>query len=117
MTAARTYADYSGCGNTLDAGNPIVRRLILDSLRYWVREMHVDGFRFDLAAVLSRDRTGQPIADPPLIWDIDTDPGAGGCQAHRRGMGRGRPVPGRQLRWATAGASGTAGSGTMSGRS
>ena len=75
-----TYADYSGCGNTLDAGNPIVRRLILDSLRYWVREMHVDGFRFDLAAVLSRDRMGQPIADPPLIWDIDTDPVLAGAK-------------------------------------
>ena len=74
------YADYSGCGNTLDAGNPITRRLILDSLRYWVREMHVDGFRFDLAAVLSRDRQGQPISDPPLIWDIDTDPVLAGAK-------------------------------------
>ncbi len=75
-----TYADYSGCGNTLDAGNPITRRLILDSLRYWVRDMHVDGFRFDLAAVLSRDRAGQPISDPPLIWDIDTDPVLAGAK-------------------------------------
>jgi isoamylase len=68
------YLDFTGCGNTLDAGNPIARRLVLDSLRYWVSEMHVDGFRFDLAAVLSRDRAGRPLADPPLIWDIDTDP-------------------------------------------
>jgi isoamylase len=74
------YADFSGCGNTLDAGDPITRRLILDSLRFWVREMHVDGFRFDLAAVLSRDRMGQPIADPPLIWDIDTDPVLAGAK-------------------------------------
>ncbi len=59
---------------------PSSRRLVLDSLRYWVREMHVDGFRFDLAAVLSRDRAGQPIADPPLIWDIDTDPVLAGAK-------------------------------------
>ncbi len=51
----RRYADFSGCGNTLDVGRPAVRRLILDSLRYWVREMHVDGFRFDLAPALGRD--------------------------------------------------------------
>ena len=52
------YADFSGTGNTLNANGPIVRRLILDSLRYWVEEMHVDGFRFDLAAVLSRGEMG-----------------------------------------------------------
>ena len=56
--------DYSGCGNTLNANDPIVRRLILDSLRYWVREMHVDGFRFDLASVLSRDEAGPADAEP-----------------------------------------------------
>jgi isoamylase len=69
-----TYADYAGTGNTLNANEPIVRRMILDSLRYWVSEMHVDGFRFDLAAVLSRDQHGQPMAAPPLIWDIESDP-------------------------------------------
>ena len=53
-----TYANYSGCGNTLNTNNPIVRRLIIDSLRHWVREMHVDGFRFDLASILSRDERG-----------------------------------------------------------
>jgi glycogen operon protein len=69
-----TYADYSGCGNTFNANNPIVRRLIIDSLRHWVREMHVDGFRFDLASILSRDERGTPLENPPLIWDIGTDP-------------------------------------------
>jgi isoamylase len=69
-----TYADYTGCGNTLNANEPIVRRMILDSLRYWVSEMHVDGFRFDLAAILSRDEQGRPMASPPLIWDIESDP-------------------------------------------
>jgi isoamylase len=68
------YCDYTGCGNTLNANHPVVRRMILDSLRYWVQEMHVDGFRFDLASVLSRDSSGHPIPDPPIIWDIESDP-------------------------------------------
>ena len=68
------YADYSGCGNTLNANHPITRRMILDSLRYWVQEMHVDGFRFDLASILSRDSSGQSMATPPVLWDIESDP-------------------------------------------
>ncbi len=68
------YADYTGCGNTLNANQSIVRRLILESLRYWVTEMHVDGFRFDLASILSRDETGHPIPRPPILWDIESDP-------------------------------------------
>jgi glycogen operon protein len=68
------YADYTGCGNTLNANESVVRRLILDSLRYWAEEMHVDGFRFDLASVLSRDEEGRPTASPPVLWDIETDP-------------------------------------------
>jgi len=68
------YRNYSGCGNTLNANDPVVRRMILDSLRHWVREMHVDGFRFDLASVLSRDADGCPLARPPILWDIETDP-------------------------------------------
>ncbi|MXP22304.1 glycogen debranching protein GlgX [Gordonia sp. HNM0687] len=68
------YADFSGCGNALNANQPIVRRLILDSLRYWVSEMHVDGFRFDLASILARDETGRPRSSPPVLWDIESDP-------------------------------------------
>jgi isoamylase len=68
------YADFTGCGNTLNANEPIVRRLIVDSLRYWVETMHVDGFRFDLAAILSRDQAGRPMASPPVLWDIESDP-------------------------------------------
>jgi isoamylase len=68
------YADYSGCGNTLNANQPIVRRLIQDSLRYWVTQMHVDGFRFDLASILSRDQSGRPQPNPPVLWDIESDP-------------------------------------------
>lgn len=69
-----TYANYSGTGNTLKAHHSVVRRLILDSLRYWVTEMHVDGFRFDLASILSRDEQGWPLPNPPILWDIETDP-------------------------------------------
>ena len=68
------YMNYSGTGNTLNANHSIVRRMILDSLRYWVMEMHVDGFRFDLASVLSRNIKGEPVANPPILWDIETDP-------------------------------------------
>jgi isoamylase len=68
------YANYSGTGNTLNANQSIVRRLIIDSLHYWVRVMHVDGFRFDLASILSRDEQGRPLATPPVLWDIESDP-------------------------------------------
>jgi glycogen operon protein len=68
------YADYTGCGNTLNANQPIVRRLIQDSLRHWVTQMHVDGFRFDLASILSRDESGNPMPNPPVLWDIESDP-------------------------------------------
>jgi len=68
------YRNYSGCGNSLNANQPIVRRMILDSLRHWASAMHVDGFRFDLASLLSRDECGSPVANPPVLWDIESDP-------------------------------------------
>jgi isoamylase len=68
------YANYTGVGNTLNANNSIVRRLVIDSLHYWVQVMHVDGFRFDLASVLSRDESGVPSNNPPLLWEIESDP-------------------------------------------
>ncbi|MEM1369309.1 MAG: glycogen debranching protein GlgX [Cyanobacteria bacterium P01_H01_bin.15] len=68
------YANYSGCGNTFKANDAIAGRLILDSLRYWVSEMHVDGFRFDLASVLSRSASGEPMKNPPILWTIESDP-------------------------------------------
>ena len=74
LDAEGRYANHSGCGNTLAAHHAVVRRLILDSLRYWVRVMHVDGFRFDLASILARDESGQPLANPPLLLDIESDP-------------------------------------------
>ena len=68
------YANYTGTGNTLNANHPVVRRMIIDSLRYWVSEMHVDGFRFDLASILSRGKSGTLMPSPPVLWDIDSDP-------------------------------------------
>ena len=74
------YANYTGCGNTLNANHPIVRRMILDSLRYWVEEMHVDGFRFDFASILARDSSGHPLPNPPVLWDIESDPALAGTK-------------------------------------
>jgi glycogen operon protein len=70
----RFYRDFTGTGQTVNAAHPVVRDLILDALRYWVMEMHVDGFRFDLASVLGRDRSGQVLADAPLLERIAEDP-------------------------------------------
>jgi isoamylase len=74
------YANYTGTGNTLNTNQPIVRRMIVDSLRYWVREMHVDGFRFDLASILTRDSSGHVMANPPVLWDIESDPQLAGAK-------------------------------------
>jgi len=74
------YANYSGTGNTLNANHPIVRRMIVDSLRYWVNEMHVDGFRFDLASILERDESGSVLPSPPVLWDIESDPALAGTK-------------------------------------
>ncbi|HVP29362.1 MAG TPA: glycogen debranching protein GlgX [Myxococcota bacterium] len=68
------YSDLTGTGNTLNANHPVVRRLIRDSLHYWVEHMHVDGFRFDLASILARDEAGRPMPNPPILWDIESDP-------------------------------------------
>ncbi|MEM6452939.1 MAG: glycogen debranching protein GlgX [Cyanobacteria bacterium P01_D01_bin.105] len=73
------YKNYSGCGNTLKTST-ISGYLILDCLRYWVAEMHVDGFRFDLASVLARGETGEPESIPPILWMINTDPALAGTK-------------------------------------
>jgi isoamylase len=70
----RFYRDFTGCGHTINATHPVVRDLILDALRYWVIELHVDGFRIDLASVLGRDRQGRVVADAPLLERIAEDP-------------------------------------------
>jgi len=74
------YANYSGTGNTLNANHPIVRRMIVDSLRYWVEVMHVDGFRFDLASILARDSSGETMSNPPVLWDIESEPSLAGTK-------------------------------------
>ncbi len=68
------YTDFTRTGNTLKANHSVVKRLILDSLRYWVSEMHVDGFRFDLASIFSRNDSGEAELDAPIIWEIDSEP-------------------------------------------
>ena len=73
LTPDGYYYNFSGCGNTLNCNNPIVRNSILDCLRYWVSEYHIDGFRFDLASILSRDENGAPMASPPLLETLAYD--------------------------------------------
>ncbi|XP_014510281.1 isoamylase 1, chloroplastic [Vigna radiata var. radiata] len=87
------FYNYSGCGNTFNCSHPVVRQFIVDCLRYWVTEMHVDGFRFDLASIMTRSSslwdatnvfgapiegdlltTGTPLGSPPLIDLISNDP-------------------------------------------
>ncbi|MBN2875227.1 MAG: glycogen debranching protein GlgX [Spirochaetales bacterium] len=70
----RYYKNYSGCGNTLNCNHPVVRNFILDCLHYWVVDMHVDGFRFDLGSILGRDQKGRMLENPPVIEQIAEDP-------------------------------------------
>ena len=76
--ASKPYADYSGTGNTLNFSQPHVRKIVMDSLRYWKREMHIDGFRFDLASVFSRNADGTlNWGDAPIFSEIAADPELG----------------------------------------
>jgi len=68
------YKNYSGCGNTLNGNHPVVREMIFHCLRHWVHNYHIDGFRFDLASILSRDREGNLIPNPPVVEHIAEDP-------------------------------------------
>jgi len=65
------FRDYTGCGNTVNANHPLVAGFIIGCLEYWVREMHVDGFRFDLASALARGETGEVLQNPPVLWGIE----------------------------------------------
>ncbi len=80
LTPNGYYYNFSGCGNTLNCNNPIVRNLILDCLRYWASEYHIDGFRFDLASILGRDQNGEPMSNPPLLESLAFDPVLGKCK-------------------------------------
>jgi len=67
------YMDFSGCGNTFNCNHPVAQKLIVDCLRYWVVEAHVDGFRFDEGSILSRGEDGLPATHPPVVWQIELD--------------------------------------------
>jgi glycogen operon protein len=74
LTPDGKYYNFSGCGNTMNCNNAVVRNFILDCLRYWVGVYHIDGFRFDLASILSRDDRGAPMASPPVLETLAQDP-------------------------------------------
>jgi glycogen operon protein len=80
LTPEGYYYNFSGTGNTLNCNNPIVRDMVLDALRYWASEYHIDGFRFDLASILGRDPWGAPMANPPLLETLAFDPILGKCK-------------------------------------
>jgi isoamylase len=74
------YQNFSGCGNTMNCNNPVVRYMVLDCLRYWAAEFHIDGFRFDLASIMGRDSAGRPLLNPPLLEALAYDPILGKCK-------------------------------------
>ena len=74
LTPDGKYYNFSGCGNTMNCNYSIVREMILDCLRYWVACYHVDGFRFDLASILTRDQSGRPMMEPPVLETLAQDP-------------------------------------------
>jgi isoamylase len=80
LTSEGYYFNFSGTGNTLNCNNPVVRGMVLDCLRYWASEYHIDGFRFDLAAVLGRDQNGAPMLNPPLLEALANDPVLAKCK-------------------------------------
>ena len=80
LTPEGYYYNFTGCGNTLNCNNPIVRQMVLDCLRYWAAEYHIDGFRFDLASILGRDPFGAPLANPPLLESLAFDPILAKCK-------------------------------------
>ena len=74
LTPDGDYYNFSGTGNTMNCNHPVVRNMVIDCLRYWVSEYHIDGFRFDLASILGRDQKGAPLANPPLLESLAADP-------------------------------------------
>ena len=80
LTPEGYYYNFSGCGNTLNCNHPVVRNMVLDCLRYWAAEYHIDGFRFDLASILGRDQNGAPLPNPPLLESLAYDPVLSKCK-------------------------------------
>lgn len=79
LDAKGNFLNYTGCGNTMNCNHPVVRDFVIDCLRYWASEYHIDGFRFDLASVLGRDSNGAPLANPPLLESLAYDPVLADC--------------------------------------
>jgi glycogen operon protein len=80
LTPEGYYFNFSGTGNTLNCNNPVVRQMVLDCLRYWAAEFHIDGFRFDLASILGRAPNGAPLSNPPLLEQLAYDPILAHCK-------------------------------------
>lgn len=80
LTPEGYYYNYSGCGNTMNCNHPVVWNMILDCLRYWVSGYRIDGFRFDLASIMTRDQNGCPMMDPPVLETLAMDPVLGKCK-------------------------------------
>ncbi|NDJ21797.1 glycogen debranching protein GlgX [Nostoc sp. B(2019)] len=106
LTPEGYYFNFSGTGNTLNCNNPIVRNMVLDCLRYWAAEYHIDGFRFDLAAILGRDPWGSPLSNPPLLESLAFDPILANCKLIAEAWDAGGlyqvgsfPAFGRWLEW------------------
>jgi glycogen operon protein len=79
LDAKGRFLNYTGCGNTVNCNHPAVRGFVINCLRYWAAEYHIDGFRFDLASVLGRDVNGAPLLNPPLLESLAYDPVLAGC--------------------------------------
>jgi isoamylase len=80
LTPDGEYYNFSGCGNTFNCNHPVVRQMVVDSLRYWASDYHIDGFRFDLASILGRDVNGVPLPNPPLLEALAYDPVLSKCK-------------------------------------
>jgi isoamylase len=80
LTPEGYYFNFSGTGNTLNCNHPVVRNMVLDCLRYWASEYHIDGFRFDLASILGRAQDGTPLSNPPLLESLAHDPILAKCK-------------------------------------
>ena len=81
------YRNFTGCGNTINGNHPIVREMLFLCLRNWVQTYHIDGFRFDLASILSRNRNGEIIPNPPVVELIAEDPLLGRYEGDCRSVG------------------------------
>lgn len=97
------YIDFTGCGNTVKCNHPVTTKLIEECLHFWVTQMHVDGFRFDLGSILALDENGDPLEFPPVVWAIDLDDALSKIKVIAEPYGAGQDLLGSfpGVRWAT----------------